>query len=191
MQTRNTLEQSPDHPGTPHLEPGTGLSCPYALHHLWGGLTSDRRIRKSSAKFFIPVKVLRDKFKGKYLSLLDALYQQEKLVFSSSCRALQEPSEWKTFKNNLYGKDWCPYIKETFNGFVTPSNIWDAIPTGLRSPTTGSFPLRKQKSPSLHVAETRGSKAADHSQLWRVYPAVPDACAPRRFPEDPLLWIPQ
>lgn len=39
--------------------------------------------------------------------------------------------------------------------------------------------------------ETRGSKAADHSQLWRVYPAVPDACAPRRFPEDPLLWIPQ
>ena len=82
-----------------------------------GGLTSDHRIRKSSAKFFIPVKVLRDKFKGKYLSLLNALHQQEKLVFSSSCKALQDPSEWKTFKNNLYGKDWCPYIKETFNGF--------------------------------------------------------------------------
>lgn len=82
-----------------------------------GGLTSDHRIRKSSAKFFIPVRVLRDKFKGKYLSRLDALYQQEKLVFSSSCRALQDPPEWKTFKNNLYGKDWCPYIKETFNGF--------------------------------------------------------------------------
>ena len=81
-----------------------------------GGLTSDRRIRKSSAKFFIPVKVLRDKFKGKYLSLLDTLYQQEMLVFSS-CQALQDPWEWKTFKNNLYGKDWCPYIKETFNGF--------------------------------------------------------------------------
>ena len=82
-----------------------------------GGLTSDRRIRKSSAKFFIPVKVLRDKFKGKYLSRLDALYQQEKLVFSSSCRALHDPPECKTFKNHLYGKDWCPYIKETFNGF--------------------------------------------------------------------------
>ena len=82
-----------------------------------GGLTPDHRIRKSSAKFFIPVWVLRDKFKGKYLSLLDALYQQEKLVFSSSCRALQDPPEWKTFKNDLYRKDWCPYIKETFNGF--------------------------------------------------------------------------
>ena len=82
-----------------------------------GGLTSDRRVRKSSVKFFIPVRVLRDKFKGKYLALLDALHQQQKLVFSSSCRSLQETSTWNEFKNSLYGKDWCPYIKETFNGF--------------------------------------------------------------------------
>ena len=82
-----------------------------------GGLTPDRKIRKASAKFFIPVRILRDKFKGKYLALLDALYQQGKLVFSSSCRALQETSIWKGFKNSLYEKDWCPYIKETFNGF--------------------------------------------------------------------------
>ncbi|MDU2935997.1 MAG: IS91 family transposase [Coprococcus phoceensis] len=82
-----------------------------------GGLTPDRRIRKSSAKFFIPVRVLRDKFQGKYLALLEALHQQEKLVFSSSCRELQENSIWQEFKNSLYGKDWCPYIKETFNGF--------------------------------------------------------------------------
>ena len=81
------------------------------------GLTSDRRVRKSSVKFFIPVRVLRDKFKGKYLALLDALHQQQKLVFSSSCRSLQETSTWNEFKNSLYGKDWCPYIKETFNGF--------------------------------------------------------------------------
>src|SRR5699024_4978486 len=75
-----------------------------------GGLTSDQRIRKSPAKFFIPVRVLRDKFKGKYLALLDALHQQKKLVFSTSCKALQDPFEWKTFKSRLYGKDWCPYI---------------------------------------------------------------------------------
>lgn len=82
-----------------------------------GEITSDRRIRKSSAKFFIQVKVLRDKFKGKYLVLLDALYQQKKLAFSTFCKALRDPCEWTTFKNRLYGKDWCPYIKETFNGF--------------------------------------------------------------------------
>lgn len=82
-----------------------------------GGLTSDHGIRTSSAKFFIPVRVLRDKFKGKYLSLLDSLHQQKKLIFSSSCRGLQETGCWKEFKNSLYKKDWCPYIKEIFNGF--------------------------------------------------------------------------
>ena len=82
-----------------------------------GGLTSDRRIRRSSAKFFIPVRILRDKFKGKYLSLLNTCYQKGELVFSSSCCTLQDPCIWKEFKNSLYEKDWCPYIKETFNGF--------------------------------------------------------------------------
>ena len=81
------------------------------------GLTPDRRIRSASAKFFIPVRVLRDKFKGKYLSLLDACYQKGELVFSSSCSTLQDPCVWKPFKTGLYEKDWCPYIKETFNGF--------------------------------------------------------------------------
>ena len=82
-----------------------------------GGLTPDHRIRTSSAKFFIPVRVLRDKFKGKYLSLLNTCYQKGELVFSSSCCTLQDPCIWKGFKNSLYEKDWCPYIKETFNGF--------------------------------------------------------------------------
>lgn len=82
-----------------------------------GGLTPDRKLRKSSANFFIPVRVLRDKFKGKYLALLDALRRQKKLTFSSACSALQKESNWKAFKDLLYGKDWCPYIKETFNGF--------------------------------------------------------------------------
>ena len=82
-----------------------------------GGLTQDRKIRRSKKNFFIPVAVLRDKFKGKFLSMLDSLYQEGQLSFSSSCERLRDPYEWKTFKSGLYDKDWCPYIKETFNGF--------------------------------------------------------------------------
>ena len=37
--------------------------------------------------------------------------QKEAELFISSLRV------WKAFKNSLYEKDWCPYIKETFNGF--------------------------------------------------------------------------
>ncbi len=82
-----------------------------------GGLTRDGKIRKSTSKFFIPVAVLRDKFKGKYMALLSSLYGNGSLVFSSSCEKLRNHYHWKEWKNSLYEKDWCPYIKETFNGF--------------------------------------------------------------------------
>jgi hypothetical protein len=82
-----------------------------------GGLSTDGKIRKSKGKFFLPVKVLRDKFKGKYLSLLNAYHQEGKLCFSSACKDLRNSYNWNDFRNRLYGKDWCPYIKETFNGF--------------------------------------------------------------------------
>ncbi len=82
-----------------------------------GGLTKDHRIRLSSGKFFIPVRVLRDKFKGKFMACLSSLYGTGSLVFSSSCKKLRNSYEWSGFTQSLYAKDWCPYIKETFNGF--------------------------------------------------------------------------
>ena len=82
-----------------------------------GGLTKSQQIRKSSDSFFIPVRILRDKFKGKFMAHLTSLYQSGSLTFSSSCEELKDSSVWKKWKNRLYEKDWCPYIKETFNGF--------------------------------------------------------------------------
>jgi hypothetical protein len=82
-----------------------------------GGLTKDQKIRKSKGNFFIPVYVLRDKFKGKFLAELNALYEKETLTFSASCEKLRNHYEWKAFRDQLYNKDWCPFIKETFNGF--------------------------------------------------------------------------
>lgn len=82
-----------------------------------GGLTPDNKLRNSQKNFFIPVHVLRDKFKGKFLACLDKLYQNGSLVLSSSCKELDDPYAWKEFRNTLYKKDWCPFIKETFNGF--------------------------------------------------------------------------
>lgn len=82
-----------------------------------GGLTRDGKIRKSSKSFFIPTKVLRDKFKGKYMACLSSLYETGSLTFSSSCEQLRNSYRWREWKNSLYEMDWCPYIKETFNGF--------------------------------------------------------------------------
>ena len=81
------------------------------------GLTKDGKIRKSAKSFFIRTEVLRDKFKGKYMAHLSSLYERGSLTFSSSCEKLCNYYHWKEWKNKLYEMDWCPYIKETFNGF--------------------------------------------------------------------------
>lgn len=67
--------------------------------------------------FFIPVKVLLDKFKGKYISCPNQYYQKGTLCFSASCQKLLHAYEGAAFQNGLYEKDWRPFIKETFNGF--------------------------------------------------------------------------
>ena len=41
----------------------------------------------------------------------------ENLFFSSSCAELRNSYSWNEFRDSLYKMDWCPYIKETFNGF--------------------------------------------------------------------------
>ncbi len=82
-----------------------------------GGLSPDKKLRKCGKSFFIPVGVLATKFRGKFLAHLQKLYKKNKLIFSSSCSSLRNHYEWKEFKDKLYKKEWCPYIKETFNGF--------------------------------------------------------------------------
>lgn len=82
-----------------------------------GGLTPDHKIRKVKKNFFLRVEVLRDKFKGKFLAGLQSFFQNSRLFFSASCERLRNSYEWAGFRDSLYQKDWCPYIKETFNGF--------------------------------------------------------------------------
>lgn len=114
-----------------------------------GGITPDGKIRKSKGKFFIPVFVLQDKFKGKFLCHLNVLYQSGVLKVPLSFFKQETSVCWNTFKDSLYQKDWCPYIKKHSMGLVMQSNILDAIPTRLLSLTAGSFLSRKSKNLKL------------------------------------------
>lgn len=49
--------------------------------------------------------------------MLNNYYWQDRLTFSSSRSKLRNAYDWKQFNDGLYSKDWCPFIKETFNGF--------------------------------------------------------------------------
>ena len=82
-----------------------------------GGLSNDNKLRKCGNKFFIPVHAMAKLFRGKFLFYLQKYHDSNKLVFSEACTELQNSYAWNEFRDILYKTDWCPYIKETFNGF--------------------------------------------------------------------------
>ena len=80
------------------------------------GLSRDLKLREGSSSFFVPVKVLAAKFRGKFLYLLGSLYDSRKLFFPSSMEHLADPSRWDAFLHSLYSMEWNVHIKQTFNG---------------------------------------------------------------------------
>ena len=79
-----------------------------------GGLSSLGKWINSRKKFFIPVKVLSRKFRGKFLYYLKQLYYQAKLEFHGSQRFLANGKEFEKLLSSLYSKDWVVYCKPPF-----------------------------------------------------------------------------
>ena len=80
-----------------------------------GGLSLDKsKWIKSKKKFFIPVKVLSRKFRGKFLYYLNRLYLSNKLIFPKSINELNSINIFNEFKDSLYKKEWIVYSKAPF-----------------------------------------------------------------------------
>jgi len=91
------------HPHIHCIVPGGGLS------------TNNSKWIKSKKKFFIPVKVLSRKFRGKYLFYLNELYKKNKLKFPKSISEFQFKELFNEFKDSLYKKEWIVYSKAPFS----------------------------------------------------------------------------
>lgn len=82
-----------------------------------GGLSLDgSKWIKSKKKFFIPVKVLSRKFRGKFLYYVNELYLKNKLKFPSNISELGSRDVFSQFKDSLYKKEWIVYSKPPFGG---------------------------------------------------------------------------
>jgi hypothetical protein len=75
-----------------------------------GGLHSSGKWVNSRKKFFIPVKVLSRKFRGKFLYYL----KQANLKFHGSISDLEDRSQFKDLISSLYQKEWIVYCKPPF-----------------------------------------------------------------------------
>ena len=83
---------------------------------LAGGLTKCNTWTSSNKKFFIPVKVLAKKFRGKYLFYLKQAYRKNQLKFYKDEVKYQDPKAFKELLDKCYTKDWYTYTKRTFQG---------------------------------------------------------------------------
>ena len=72
---------------------------------LAGGLDHHNQWRKTSKKFFIPVKVLSKKFRGKYLFYLKQYYEQNKLQFYNDAKQYQNPKLFQKLIDECYSLD--------------------------------------------------------------------------------------
>jgi hypothetical protein len=80
-----------------------------------GGLSFDgTRWVLSRKKFFIPVKVLSRKFRGKFLAFLKEAFHNGELQFYGKIVPLSGKLKFQTFIDTLYQKEWVVYCKKPF-----------------------------------------------------------------------------
>lgn len=79
-----------------------------------GGLDSLGNWINSRKKFFIPVRVLSKKFRGKYLFYLKQLFEENKLEFYTEQQRFSHRRNFETFLSELYAKEWIVYCKPPF-----------------------------------------------------------------------------
>ena len=87
------------------------------LHHhphihtvvLAGGLTKLNQWRSTSKKFFIPVKKLSKKFRGKFLYYLKQYYRQNLLEFYADAEKYREPKSFQNLMDQCYKECWYSY----------------------------------------------------------------------------------
>jgi hypothetical protein len=79
-----------------------------------GGLNSINQWVDSKKKFFIPVKVMSRKFRGKFLYYLKQAYAENKLKFYGKQEYLSDDPVFQDFLSPLYQNEWVVYCKPPF-----------------------------------------------------------------------------
>jgi hypothetical protein len=82
-----------------------------------GGLAPDNsRWIESQQKFFLPVPVLQQVFRGKFVEGLKTLHAEHKLGFHGKLTVLQNPKAFAAWLRLLFPSPWVVYAKRPFGG---------------------------------------------------------------------------
>ena len=82
-----------------------------------GGLAPDRsRWIASQPSFFLPTRVLRRLFRGKFVAGLKTAFRQGRLQFHGQLVPLSQPRAFASWHRLLFRHDWVVYAKPPFGG---------------------------------------------------------------------------
>jgi len=82
-----------------------------------GGLSPDRaRWVRSRKNYFLPKKVLREIFRGKFVDALKQAFQDGQLRFEGKLKLLATPKIFAAWLRPLHRQDWVVYLKPPFGG---------------------------------------------------------------------------
>ena len=104
-------QQLEHHPHVHCVVPGGGLACDQD-----GVVEQPWRWQSCRPNFFLPVKVLGQVFRGKYVAGLRRAYARGELQFAGSTAELADSAAFEAFLGGQYAKDWVVYAKAPFGG---------------------------------------------------------------------------
>jgi hypothetical protein len=104
-------QQLEHHPHVHCVVPGGGLACDAS-----GVVEEPWRWCSCRPNFFLPVKVLGQVFRGKYVAGLRRAYQRGDLRFAGSTAVLADHGAFEALLQSLYALDWVVYAKAPFGG---------------------------------------------------------------------------
>ena len=82
-----------------------------------GGLTADRsQWVHPRYKFFLPVRVLSQVFRGKFVAGLKQAFQHGRLTFAGTLKPLAHEKAFRSFLRTLFRQNWVVYAKPPFGG---------------------------------------------------------------------------
>jgi hypothetical protein len=82
-----------------------------------GGLSRDGQHWVAGREdYFLPVRVLGQLFRGKFLAGLKAAYEAGQLALAGSVESLRDPAEFRQLLGTLYRQRWVVYAKPPFGG---------------------------------------------------------------------------
>ncbi len=129
---RARLAQRPPHLGTDarYTTRTSTASCPRA-----GSRPTARGGSMRARRFFLPVKVLRRVFRGKFVAGLRAAFRAGRLTMPRDLQRLHTEPAFAAWLRTLFRHEWVVYAKPPFGGPSTCCTIWPGTRTGSRSPT--------------------------------------------------------